>query len=339
MSTEQKDLESNALAARLGRGWEKFKQGKLISYPMMAVLLLVVTGLGLWWWIARERVKEASKTWVELEGANTVSALEEYAKSHPNSKAGRVARLDEARYRLGPEGIDLLASRDPRTHDSAVENIERARAMFEDLAGELKDDPVLRAECYLGCAKAEEALIGISRKDNPLEFRGSPDRLVEWLNKLAEAAPDTPWAEDARKLAAAVKDNTNNTRNELINVQSGLAKLPASPTLGPLPPLGPGGTLPGAPGIPSLPGFTPAAPGGPAPGTTTPGTPGTTPPNPTPPAGAPPMVPPSTPPGTTQPMPPAGLPPGAGVVPFGGAPPNPTPPKEPTPTPPVPPKK
>ena len=77
MNTEQKDLESNALAARLSRTWERFKQGKLISYPMMAVLLLVVTGLGLWWWIARERVKEASKTWVELEGANTVSALED----------------------------------------------------------------------------------------------------------------------------------------------------------------------------------------------------------------------------------------------------------------------
>ena len=92
MSTEQKDLESNALAARLSRGWEKFKQGKLISYPMMAVLLLLVAGLGLWWWISHERVKAASKVWLELEGANTVSALEEYSKTHANSKAGRVAK-------------------------------------------------------------------------------------------------------------------------------------------------------------------------------------------------------------------------------------------------------
>ena len=50
MSTEQQPpppatapkAEPNALAASLNTGWEQFKQGKLISYPMMALILVIV---------------------------------------------------------------------------------------------------------------------------------------------------------------------------------------------------------------------------------------------------------------------------------------------------------
>src|SRR5204863_7906783 len=131
-------------------------------------------------------------------------------------------------------------------HQTAVEKIEKARTMFEELANDFKNDPAILAECYLGCAKAEEALIGISQKDKPLEFRGSPDRLVGWLDKLAEAAPNTPWGEDAKKFAAAIRDNKDNTRDELINVQQALAKLP-SPSLDAHPPIIPPGSAPPVP--------------------------------------------------------------------------------------------
>ena len=124
MSTEQKDLEQNALASRLSRNWEKFKQGQLISYRMMAFLIIAVTAIGLTWYILRERAREASRVWYELEGVNTVSALEEFSKNHSNSKAGKVARLHWARTLLGPEGIEALAARDPKAHQTAVENIE-----------------------------------------------------------------------------------------------------------------------------------------------------------------------------------------------------------------------
>jgi hypothetical protein len=309
MSTEQKDLEENALASRLSRTWEKFKQGRLISYRMMALLIIAVAAIGLTWYILRERAKEASRVWFELESVNTLSSLEEFSTAHPNTKAARIARMNVARIKLGPDGIEALAARDPKEQQKAVENIEAARKTFEELAGEFKDDPALKAECYLGCAKAEEALIGISQKDRPLELRGSPDKLAEWLDRLAEAAPNTPWGEDAKKLAAAIRDNKDNTRNELINVQSALARLPA-PSLDMHPPiLPPGGAPPvPTPPVPGVPGgFTPEKPGATPPGTGTPTPPGPmAPTGPTPPAGTPPPT-----PGTTPPAPqaPAGDPP------------------------------
>src|SRR5438067_10818939 len=113
MSTEQKDLEENALASRLSRTWDRFKQGKLISYRMMALIIIAVTAIGLTWYILRERAREASRVWFELESANTLTSLEEYSKSHPNTQAGKVAPLHIARPRHGPHGIEALAARDP----------------------------------------------------------------------------------------------------------------------------------------------------------------------------------------------------------------------------------
>lgn len=359
MSTEQKDLEENALASRLTRTWERFKQGKLISYRMMAFLIIAVTAIGLTWYILRERAREASRIWYELESLNTVSSLEEFSKEHPNTKAGKVARLQVARRWLGPEGIDMLGANDPKAKQSAVENIEKARTAFEELAGEFKDDPVIRPECYYSCARAEEALIGISKAGKPQnsligpiapeDSRGSPDKLAEWLDKLAEAAPNTPWGDDAKKLAAAIHDKQSNTRNEIINVQAALARMqtPSLPGFDPHPPIIPPGNTPPTPtpGVPGVPGFTPEKSGttpnaGPtppaAPGTTTPMpmTPGTTPPAPTAPGPKPPEKKDTTPPETPRPPEPKAPAPTPG--PTG----TPKPPMAPMPPmPPMPPKK
>lgn len=350
MSTEQKDLEQNALASRITSTWDRFKQGKLISYRMMALLIIAVTAIGLTWYILRERAKTSSRVWVELESATTVTLLEEYEKGHADNKAGKIARLHIARTLLGPEGIGSLGSRDPKAQQTAVENIEKAREMFEGLAKDFKDDPIVKAECYLGCAKAEEALIGIPKKDKPQDAaggpvkpedsRGDPKKVVEWLDKLAEAAPDTPWGNDAKKLAAALRETPSKVGGEILNVQSALAKS-QTPSLPPLPPIGPGATPPSGtpPGVPGVPGFTPEKPGTTAPSAGTP--PGPTPPMPPEKKdGTPPTPPTGTPPDPKAPTgpPPMSTPPGpkppekkdAGPT---GTPPAPKPP-EPMPTPP-----
>jgi hypothetical protein len=334
MSTEQKDLEQNALAARLSRGWERFKQGKLISYPMMAVLLVAVTGLGLYFWISSERKKAASALWTEMESLTTVSALEEFADKHADKPVARIARLHIARTLLGPEGIEALAARVPETRKKAVENVVKAQGMLEKLADEFKDDPVLRGQCLLGAARAEEALIGVSREGKPDEFYGSIDRLVERLQKLAEAAPGTPWGEDAKKRAEALK-NDRAARDELTRVQVALYTLPTGPTLPPLDPNPFGGPTPGP--VPGLPGATPVPPiptppapidpGAPPPAITPPTTPKSPPP-------APGLVPPAVTPAAESP---AGTPPGSAPPdPKGGEPPT---PPAPTPPPPKPPEK
>lgn len=252
----QKDLEQNALAAKLTTGWDKFKKGQLVSYRVMAISLIAVTAIGLFFYIRSGKRSEASAQWAELEGANSLDLLDEYAKKRPNTASGNVAQLHAARYKLGNVGIEALGTRDAALQKKAVENIESARDAFEQLVGVFKNDPVMKVQCILGRAKAEAALIGIYKDGHTAEFRGSVAELTKWLDMLATEAGDTPWGEDAKKFAESLK--TGPTREELERVQRGLYTIEKLPDLPPgfTPPKAPPGT-PDAPKLPGLPGGDP----------------------------------------------------------------------------------
>src|SRR3954471_484550 len=176
--TEPK-AEPNALARALTGGWEKFKQGKLLSYPMMALLLLIVTGLGLTWWLVHARRVEQSARWTELDAISATGELQKYAEKYPNTTQAKLANLEMARAQLGPDGIDRLTSGDAAARKTAVENVEKARDAFTKLVDEFKDDPVLKVECMLACAKAEAVLVGMPKEGQLEQFRGDPKKAVE----------------------------------------------------------------------------------------------------------------------------------------------------------------
>jgi hypothetical protein len=264
-----KDLEQNALASRLSRAWTNFKQGKLISYKVMAIILLAAAGLGLWWYVSSERSKGTSKMWVDFDEAFSIGKLEEIAKQGDKNPTARLAELLIARGQLGPEGIEQLSSIQPEVRQKAVESIEKAREAFGKLLDQFKDDPVFKAECLLGLAKAEAALVAVPVKQEqptgtgPIalttEFRGKVPKVVEYLDKLTEAAaPNTPWATDSKKLADALRNETSPGSAEFVRVQRSLFEFhsPFTPT-----PKGgtPGGPI--APGGPGTPGGGPIAPG------------------------------------------------------------------------------
>ncbi len=184
MSTEPKSLETNALASRLSRGWDQFRKGQLVSYRVMALVLLVAAGGFVWWYIASERSKDKSRAWIALDGSDSAAALEKFWSEHKNEPIGRLAGLHLARTLIGPEGIDSLPprpisfedfhKRDPKTaleqylaaekadlarQPAAIANIEKARGIFEELAAQFTD-PTLKSECYEGIAKAEAVLLG-----------------------------------------------------------------------------------------------------------------------------------------------------------------------------------
>ena len=241
--TEPK-AEPNALARALSGGWEKFKQGQLLSYPMMALLLLVVTGIGLTWWLVSARRAEQSTRWTELDGLSSTSGLEEYAKKYPNTTQAKIANLELARAQLGPDGIDKLTSGDAAARKAAVESVEKARESFTKLVDEFKDDPVLKVECMLACAKAEAVLVGMPKEGQLEQFRGDPKKAVEWLDKVAEAAPDTDWGKDAKKLADALRNQ--NTEQQVRTLQTSVYDIsPALPKFDPKSPFPPG--FPGGP--------------------------------------------------------------------------------------------
>lgn len=329
MSTEQQQqphqhkkehLETNALGERLARSWDQFKQGKLIGYRWMAVILLVGTAIGLTIYILAERKKVRSQEWLDLEGASSLTALEDFAKNHPNTTPGKMADLARARVLLGPDGISKLVAKDEAEQKKAVADVEKGRELLTRLADEFKDDPAVKAECYYGLAKAEIALIGIT-KDGSTQFLGSPSKAAEWLDKLAEVADGTPWGDDAKKTAATLRSAT---AEEIQRVQQQVYKIePGLPAGGgPVPPIGGplGSGFPGIPGFPGGPIAPPSTPPTTTPKTPTPGTTPMTSTTPTPKA-----------PGPKEPTPP--------VKSSTTTTPSPPAPKAPEPKPPAPPKK
>ncbi len=228
MSTEQKPPETelpktepkaepSLLATKLATGWEQFKQGKLLSYQLMALILVIVAGIGTWVYIARGNRKAESALWTELDALQSASSLEEFAKKNPNTVQGRIATLDAARLRLGREGIDLFTAQNADVRKKAVESVELAREAFTKLADEYKDDPLIRPECLLACAKAEAVLIGMT-KEGSTESRGDPKKAIEWLDKVAAAAPDTDWGKDSKKLADTLRNQ--NTQDQVRTLQT-----------------------------------------------------------------------------------------------------------------------
>jgi hypothetical protein len=257
MSTEQKPAptpnatqpksEPNALASGLASGWDKFKQGKLISYPVMALILVLVTAIGVGWWITSERRKAEAQKWIKLDGLTSVNGLEEYAKENPNTMQGKVATLEIARLHLGQEGIERMSVKDTdiqaasaeeatrragEIRDAAVANVEKAREEFTKLVDDFKDDPVIRVECMYACAKAEAVLVGIPKPGQLEQRRGNPAKAIEWLDKVSEAAPDTEWGKSAKKLADVLRNQ--NTKEQVETLQSRLFEL--APTLPPFNP-------------------------------------------------------------------------------------------------------
>ena len=246
--------EPNALATALYSGWEQFKRGQLVSYPAMAIILLVVAGVGATVYITRSNRKVESAKWAELDALASVSSLKEFAEKNPNTVQGRVATLEVARTQLGPEGVDRFVVQDPQVRKTAADNVEQARDAFARLADEFKDDPLLRAECLFGAAKAEAALVGMSKDGSADQFRGDPKRAVELLDKAADAAPDTDWGKGAKKLADTLRNQ--NTQQQVVTLQASVYTMsaPTAPSFDPKAPLGGPGGLGGLGGTPGFPG-------------------------------------------------------------------------------------
>ncbi len=224
MSAEHKNTDQNALSAKMNQFWADFKQGKVIGYKAMAVILILVAAVGSTVYIVRERAKANSQEWVALEEANTATSFEEISKTYPNTIQDRLARLQIARNQLGVTGIDRLGSISTDQRKKAIDNIEKARESFGKLLDEFKNDPVFKAECLLALAKAEAALVAVPAKEGQLtEFKGSIAKVVGWLDQLSEtAAPETPWATDSKKLAESLRDQNSATSHEFLRVQQAL---------------------------------------------------------------------------------------------------------------------
>ena len=213
---ERKRLETNALAARLTRFWEGLKGRS--GYLIVGTVVLIAAILFGYYYISGMYHAANVVRWSNLQTADTKPQLEDLARENRGKLVGQVATIDLARLGLGPEGEDQAATLDPDQRKSALASIEAARQNYLSAAAELKDQPALQQEAYVGAAKAEETLIGVPKADNPSEMRGNIDKAIEYYAKAASIWPDS----EPSKVPAARAEYLRNNRDAVVKFYTDL---------------------------------------------------------------------------------------------------------------------
>jgi hypothetical protein len=208
----RKELQTNLLADRMGRLVQGMRSGPKGTSPIVWVIAVVaVVTLGAWYFASSNRGSQ-SAAWLMLDrfstldraGSGSDAALRDIARIYPGTIAARTARFQRARLllRQGLESIYGFA------RQTAADNLQEARELFSDLAGECSGDPILEPEAVLGQAKAEEALAGVPKPDpNASESRGDLNKALKLYQRLAKAYPESFEGQQAAKYAQQLQEN------------------------------------------------------------------------------------------------------------------------------------
>jgi hypothetical protein len=185
---ERKEIETNKLRAWLSRMKTKM-QGRSLYVFVGTLILIVAVGAIIWFW--RSSVAAADSTrWIEFRAAMDADEPKKYqeiidAEKHSDKVTVKLAKFMKARRIMYGDGMDQLGSPNARDRTTALEKVEEGRKLYEEVAGELTDYPVLQQEAWLSCAKAEETLLGIPRANDDKAMRGDFNRMIEYLKKAA----------------------------------------------------------------------------------------------------------------------------------------------------------
>lgn len=194
----RKELGTNVLADSLGKAVQSVKDGKRIPATVWVVVLLLVGGVAVFYYVRNKSAKTNAKQWMGLEQASEVQQLSDFAEKNKGTIAARTARFQEARIRL-QDGLTNLAS--PEYHGKAVTNLTTARDLYKQLETDSAGMPLLIQEAMYGRAKAEESLAG---ETAPPESVGKLSLALEYYQKLVKAYPDglnsKPAAERIKEL-------------------------------------------------------------------------------------------------------------------------------------------
>jgi hypothetical protein len=158
---QRKELHTNALADWLGRFAQmiqRAREGPNTTVLVVGVVVVAIAaGVVGWMWYSRHSKLQTSAENRDLDQAQSRKDYEKIADAHPNTPAGRVARLQLARLSL-KEGLDQLYASSADDRVRARENLEDAKKQYANLVRDCQDAPVLVQECLMGQAKAQESL-------------------------------------------------------------------------------------------------------------------------------------------------------------------------------------
>jgi hypothetical protein len=235
----RKQLETNELAKRVSHTVEAAKlHPQRIAVIAGIVVLLVAGGIG-WYYYSSARAANLSHLWARELAANDVKEYEEIANEGRGTPAGRVAEFQLTRRLLTQQGLDQLPAGTAEQRLAAAANMEKARSEYEKLAGEAEHagEKMLAREALLGQAKAEEALAGVPKADNPAEARGTVEKALGFYKQVVTKHPDSFQAKEAEKRVkeietnrAKIEDFYNKLRESLVT-KNETPKPPQMPSL------------------------------------------------------------------------------------------------------------
>jgi len=204
----RKELMTNTLANRLGDVVQSMKEGpsRGTLFVLAAVGLIVILVL-IWRYLATSGEETDSARWFRLDSLSTPEKLKEFLddKDIEGHAQGRLARLEEARRSLY-QGLRQLGN--PGTRKKAQEDLQRAAGLYDKLADEFADKPLLHQQILMGAAKAHESL-------------GEADQARRNYQQLQEKYGDSIFGRDAaeqlQRLDAAQQNGDFKALSEELN--------------------------------------------------------------------------------------------------------------------------
>lgn len=224
----RKDLQTNVLADSMGKLVKGMKSGSRSATLTIWVFVVLTIATFTGWYIAGGSSAEHSELWVKVEqdsyDRNPIEdqkqiliGFKQIADNNPRTLVGRTARFQRARLSL-PLGLEKLYSTE---RAKAVENLEDARKLYQELLPECSDDALLAQEALMGAAQAEEALVGVPKEDEPGKTYGDLDKALKLYQRLAEKYPGTYLGEKASARAKKLEES----RPEVAKFYAELSKL------------------------------------------------------------------------------------------------------------------
>jgi hypothetical protein len=178
----RKELQTNELADRVGRALQGMKEGPSRGTWVALGLVALVLVLYFVWNVVKQHSETTNSTlWERWSSLASPEQLETFAKESPDSVPGRLARFRLARLGL-TQGVANLGNATQR--NQAIDQVRRAQELYEQLAGETANQPILQQEALLNSGKALETL-------------GDNDRAKDMYNRVKRDYPNTPAAREA----------------------------------------------------------------------------------------------------------------------------------------------